>query len=49
MLYEVITPHLVVQSATFRISSRGVINDAVRFATAEIERSSNKAFYLRLD
>jgi len=47
--YPELRPHLAVQSATFRIRSRGVINDAVRFATAEIERSSNKVFYLRLD
>jgi len=47
--YSQIRPYLQVSSETFRVRSRGVMNDAVRYATAEVERSSGQVFYLHLE
>jgi len=47
--YSQIRPALQVKSETFRVRSRGVMNDAVRYATAEVERSSEQVFYLHLE
>ena len=47
--YSEIRPYLQVNSETFRIRSRGVMNDAVRYASAEVERSSGQVFYLHLE
>lgn len=41
--------YLAVKSNTFRIISRGDMNDAARFATAEFDRDNKKLYYLRLD
>lgn len=47
--YSELRPYLQVTSETFRVRSRGVVNDAVRFASAEVERSSGRIFYLHLE
>ncbi|PLY10980.1 MAG: hypothetical protein C0624_02085 [Desulfuromonas sp.] len=47
--YSELRPHLQVTSDHFRVRSRGTINDAVRFASAEIGRTSGQVYYLRLE
>lgn len=47
--YSELRPYLQVKSETFRVRSRGVVNDAVRFASAEVERTSGRIFFLHLE
>jgi len=47
--YTELRPYLQITSETFRVRSRGEIHDAVRFATADINRTSSQIYYLRLE